>query len=159
MTAEQTELLNNLFSRYGRPSNEIEIIIRDYIVKADSIDELSRIEYYDTSTKKTIEQLESTIQALQIYRLSLFERYNLLSTSPKQLLIKLKREKSYSESKVYYFLIEIEKNLTTGNEVITKTTKYSGSNRKQAFEDYESYIKSHPGITAIKETEKGKFER
>lgn len=159
MTSEQITELNNLFSIYGSPSNEREIIIRDYIVKADSIDELQRVEYYDESTRRTIEQLESTIQALQIYRLSLFERYNLLSTSPKQLLIKLKREKSYSESKVYYFLIEIEKNLTTGNEVITKTTKYSGSNRKQAFEDYESYIKSHPGITAIKETEKGKWER
>lgn len=39
------------------------------------------------------------------------------------------------------------------------STVYPGAGRSQAIKDFEAYQKSHPGIIAVKDIEKGKWER
>lgn len=96
---------------------------------------------------------------MKIYRIGLCEQYNYIRTSPKRKIIKLKREKSYIDKHVYYFLMEIEKNIDSGKETTMNTTRYTGKDRKKAFEDFETYKKNNPNAEAIKEIEKGRFEK
>lgn len=156
MTKEQHEIIKNLFSRCGYPSETGEITIREYLLDPSRIDELDKVKRYDKSASDAIKRMEKAIETLTIYRIALCERYNFISTAPKEQIIKLKREKRDS---VTYYLMKIEKNLEDGHEVIVENKRYSGKERSQAFADYNSYINTHPHVTAIQETEKGRWER
>ena len=125
----------------------------------DDMESADRILYYDKRTLEDIKTLEKEIETLKEYRLLLAERYNLLETAPTAPVITLKREKSYYENKVYYYLIESKKYLETGKEVQVNSTKYPGAERKQAINAYNEYVKAHPGIIAVMDIAKGKWER
>ena len=113
----------------------------------------------DQWTVDYIKDLEQEIEMLKEYRLLLSDRYNYLESATTVPVIILKREKSYYENKVYYYLIEYKRILDTGKDIQVSSKKYPGSERKQAIADFNSYIKGHPGIIAEKDIEKGKWER
>ena len=125
----------------------------------DNMETASDILRRDKWTLDHIKDLEREIDLLKEYRLLLAERYNYLESAATAPVIMLKREKSYYENKVYYYLIESKRILDTGKDIQVNSTKYPGSERRQAIADYNAYIKGHPGIIAIKDIEKGKWER
>lgn len=159
MTDEQRQVIESLFKRYGSASDDVELHAREYLIKPEKLDTIERVLHYDKSAEKTIEQLEKMIEKLQIYRIALCDQYNFLQTAPKKAIVKLKREKSYRDNKVYYYIMELEKNLINENETLISSKKFSGKVRKKAFEEFEEYIKNHPGVIAIKEIEKESWER
>lgn len=63
-----------------------------------------------------------------------------------------RKVKYYLDVKKVYDTLEIEP------ETI-KRNVYPGTGRSQAIKDFEAYQKSHPGIIAVKDIEKGKWER
>lgn len=137
------ETINNLFRRFGSPSDDASIEIREYLIKPDKIAELNRIREYDKSAAETISKLEKTIEKLKIYRIALQKQYAAIELAPKKEVIKLTRRQDYRTKKVFYYLTEYEKNMNTGAEVMKSNKKYPGTERKQAIADFEQYIKEH----------------
>ena len=158
MTPEQEKELQELFTKYGHQSTESDERIFIYLTHPEAINRLTDVVKYDEKSINYISDLERKIEQLKAYRLALSERYNYLASAPQQPVVRLKRVKSYS-GKVFYHLNTYTKNLLDGNEVETSSTKYTGQERSKAINDYNSYIKAHPGILAEMHIEKPKWER
>ena len=158
MTAEQQAMIDSLFTRYGSPSKDAEIRITDYLTKADSLDELELVQYYDKSAAETIKRMQYHIELLTAYRLSLSERYNYLATSPTVPVVRLIRKRNY-DGKVFYHLQTFRRNLNDSHEVIDTSETYPGTERHQAIADYKQYLKTHPGIIAEMDIAKSKWEK
>lgn len=159
MTPEQQKDIEELFTRYGSPSNEAEFRIFGYYTKADSIDELDRIKRADENVVQDIERLQKKIRQLSAYRVSLAERYNFLATAPTVPVVRLIRRKDSYSNKVFYYLKTFDRNLIDGHEVQTGCTTYPGTDRRKAIEDFNQYVKAHPGIESEKNIEKARWER
>ena len=154
-----TDTMKELFKGYNCHHDTVEHNHRISYVDPEVMDETKRILFYDSWSKDHIEAMEKEIALLKEYRIALAERYNYLESAATTPVIKLKRERSYSDNKVFYYLIEYKRILDTGKDIQVNSTKYPGSERRQAIADYNAYIKGHPGIIAIKDIEKGKWER
>lgn len=106
-----------------------------------------------------IQRLEEYIKVLKAYRQAIAERYQELETQPTIPVVTLKREKNYYSNKVFYYLIISRKYVNSGEMQQVSSTKYAGTDRKKAIDDFNSYVKSHPGIEAIKDIQKGRWEK
>ncbi len=158
MTPDQDKALKDLFSRYGHPSTEADIRINGYLLRPDQLDTVGRVQSYDQSAARLVEELEEKIRQLKVYRIALAERYNYLATAPTAPVVRLTRRKTY-EGKVYYDLITYNRNLLDGQEVKTSSTTFPGKERHKAIAAYNDYIKAHPGIAAEIDIEKRSWER
>lgn len=159
MTDENKSLLAEMFQRYGQPSDEANIELRDYFIKAESINEAERIQRYDESAARLIQRCEETISRLAAYRVSLAERYSYLATAPCIPVVRLERERNSYSGKVYYFLLTLRRFLEDGTEVEESRKKYPGTERWKAVSDFKAYVKAHPGITAEMDIEKMRWEK
>lgn len=159
MTQEQIQTIDDFFSGYGTDSNGYKSISKYYhFQKPSSIYDLKDIVKRDTEIANYINELTSQIEVLKTMRIAYAERYNELSVSPVKKAVRLKRQKSYYENKVYYYISYVDI-YEDGHEEITKTDKFTGKERKTAIENYNAYVKAHPGIIADMDIEKGKWER
>lgn len=156
MTQKQKERLYSVF-RWNNDSETKET--RSHFTKPETVTDLNRIAMLDKWANDDIKRLEEQIELLKIYRLGLAEQYNFLTTASTFPVVELKREKSYYENKVYYYLITYDALIDTDQQTNYKSVKYSGKERKQAIEAYEEYKKAHPGIKAILNIEKGQWEK
>lgn len=159
MTDENKALLGEMFQRYGHRSNEAQIDIRSYFIRAETLNETGRIQLYDESAVRLIQKCEETIAQLKAYRISLAERYSFLATSPSVPVVRLVRIRNSYDSKVYYHLLTLRRFLEDGTEVEESREKYPGSERRKAIADYKAYVKAHPGIAAEMDIEKKRWEK
>lgn len=159
MTDENKALLGEMFQRYGRPSEEAQIDLRGYFTKAESMNVAARIQRFDESATRLIQECEETIAQLKAYRISLAERYSFLATSPSVPVVRLERIRNSYDSKVYYHLLTLRRFLDDGTEVEESREKYPGSERWKAIADYKAYVKFHPGIAAEMDIEKKRWEK
>jgi len=156
MEGEKT-LLEKIKASYRR--GELQHTHYVHYFDPDQLETTTDVLRRDQWTVDHIKDLEHEIEMLKEYRLLLSERYNYLESVTTVPVILLKREKNYYANKVYYYLIEYKRILDTGKDIQVSSKKYPGSERRQAIADYNAYIKSHPGIIAEKDIEKGKWER
>lgn len=159
MTKENETLLAEMFQRYGHPTDQAEITLRGYFVKADSINETDRIQSHDESAARMIRECQAVISRLTAYRLSLAERYNYLSVAPSIPVVRLERDKNSYDGKVYYYLRILRRFLDDKTEVEERREKYPGAERHKAIADYKAYMKAHPGITAEMDIGKKRWEK
>ena len=70
------------------------------------------------------------------------------------------RENRYYQKRVYYYLI-VEKVFDTPGikPVEIARTTYSGPERREALKAFEAYKKSHPGVEAVLDIEKARWEK
>ena len=148
---------NDLFTRYGNPSKEAEIKIWAHLIKPENIDELKRVEYYDKTAEQLIKNCQQMIADMQEYRQALAHRYASFVTMSYKLRLELERRKDYN-GKVYYYikLLKIHEDGTTIKEIYES---YNGAERHEALKRFEELKKSRPGIEAIKNIEKSKWEK
>ena len=158
MTPEETAQLEKLFTRYGSPSKEAEIRIFHYCSRPDQLDSLDFITLQDRAAAETLKALEAAAAQLRAYRTALFERYNQITTAPTVPAVKLLRDKSWRDSKVYYHLIVTRRDTATGHETETARTTYPGTQRHEALAAFAEYVKAHPGIHAEKDIAKKSWE-
>ena len=158
MTPEQDKALKDLFSRYGHPSTEADIRINGYLLRPDQLDTVDRVQSYDQSAARMVEELEGKITQLKLYRIALAERYNYLATAPTAPVVRLIRRKTY-EGRVYYDLMTYNRNLLDGQEVKASSTTFLGKERHKAIAAYNDYVQAHPGIEAEMDIEKRGWER
>jgi hypothetical protein len=131
-----------------------------YIISPQKIDSLDKLKYYERKAIEYIKELESTIVTINEYRNALAKRSRDFFTANYNLLLSLKREKNYSDSKVFY-RITIEK-VFDNNSIHPETIhekKYSGTERHKAFKEFEALQKQYPNIRTEKNTEKKFWEK
>jgi hypothetical protein len=149
--------LEKLFTRYGSPSNEAEVCIRDHLIKPSKLDTAQRIADYDKSAADTIQCCKELIEDLSIYRQDLARRYAELETMPYKLRLELERQKRY-DNKVRYY-IRLIKAYEDGSEIKELDETYAGTERGEALKRFEELKKARPGIEAVKNIAKGQWEK
>ena len=162
MTAEQRTLIDQLFDSWRCQDGHRDYKITAYLCKPEKLDELSRVQDYDKSAARLIEECQKTIELMTAYRAALYERYNEIATAPTVPVVKLKREHRYSYGKgnpVYYYLGVYSRNLNSGKDTQIESKCFEGKQRHEALKAFEDYKKNHPGIIAEKDIEKKQWER
>ena len=159
MTDETKILVEELFQRYGSPVQETELRITGYFTKAESIHKTEHIRREDERAQRLIQELQTKIEQLTAYRISLAEQYSLLETAPTIPIVRLKRRRDYRDKKVYYYLSTFRRFTESGIEVEESCQTYPGTERNQALKDFQAYTKAHPGIIAEIDIAKSRWER
>lgn len=137
-----------------------ELSVRCYLIDPKTIDDLDRAVYWGNSAAQYIKDCEGMINQLKQYQQKIYERVQELETAPYHHRLTLHREKRYYQNKVFYYLI-VEKVFDSPGikPVEIQRTNYPGTQRRDAIKAFEDYKKSHPGIEAVLDIEKGKWER
>ncbi len=159
MTLDNKTLLDELFQRYGHPSQEADFRINGYFRKAESLNKSADVQRADERTVQVIGELKHKIDQLKAYRLSLAERYNYLETAPTVPVVRLIREKDYYSKKVHYYLCTLRRFIDSDTEIEESRRVYPGTERVNAINDFHAYVKAHPGIIAEMDIEKKRWER
>lgn len=163
-----TEALKAKFQRYGSYADNAQYTHHVTYHDPRTLYEAAQIAHYDKWTAEKILDLEKEIASLKEYRAALAERYSELLTAATVPVIKLKRHKDSYTNKVFYYLEEITRYLdepdnrsyvkTPYTDRIDNSTKYEGKARREALQAFEAYKKAHPGIIAILDIEKARWE-
>ena len=125
--------------------------------RPDKLSTVAEILQSNERASRTITELESYITALQEYQQELAKRAAQLETMGYKLLLTLKRYKRYQGGVEYY--ITLTKTLDDGTQVKELSETYTGKERRQAIARFEALKKQRPGIEAVKDIEKERWER
>lgn len=145
----------NLFTRYGSPSDEAEVRVFGYLHRPSKLT-TDRIPFYDQSASRIIAQCESMIKAMQEYRQALAARYAELEASPYTLRLELERH-PYSGGIVYD--VRLIRVYPDGTEVKEIDEHYKGKQRREALARFEELKKQRPGIDTVVDIERRSWER
>ena len=143
---------------HGRSDGEL--WVRCYLISPETIDDMDRAIYWGHHAAKYIQECEGMINQLKQYQQKIFERVQELQTAPYHHRVTLLRERRYYEKKVYYHLI-VEKVFDAPGirPVEIQRTNYPGTERREAIKAFEAYKKTHPGIEAVLDIEKARWEK
>lgn len=149
----------SLQAHFHNNRQELSVTRHIYLPDPNTLNTMDRLTYQGAQAARYAEELREMIQTMESYQSLIYDRVQALTTAPYHTEIHLRREKWY-QSKVKYYL-DVKKVYDT-LEIEPETIKrnvYPGNGRSQAIKDFEAYKKSHPGIIAVKDIEKGKWER
>ena len=140
--------------------NDERFQVSAYLVKPSTIDTTERAAYYGGIASRMIEDCNAMIRTMQQYQKMLYNRVQEIDPAPNHHRVQLIREKRWRESRVMYHLV-VEKVYDTPGikPVEIRRTNYPGAERRQAIAAFELNKKTHPGIEAIKDIEKGAWEK
>ena len=147
----------DLFQRYGSPSREANVQIRDYLIRPDVLT-ADRIANYDKSAARTIAECRQLIDQLTEYRQALAERYAQLATAAYRDRLELRREPGYRGKPVIYS-VQIVRTYEDGTTETPLSETYTGADRRKAFARFAVLQKERPGIETIKDTDRRAWER
>lgn len=146
-----------IFHRYGSPSTEGRVEIRDYLLLPEKLTE-KEIQRYDESAARTIAECEAVIQDLKEYRRDLAARYAQLTTAPYKLRLEIERDPHWRNQGVDYY-VRIIKTYEDGTEIQELNEHYTGKQRREALVRFEELRKQRPGIELVKDIEKRSWEK
>lgn len=143
---------------HGRSDGEL--WVRCYLIDPATIDTVERAAYWGGSAARAIKECEGMINQLKQYQQQLYERVQELETAPYHHRVTLLRERRYYEKKVFYHLI-VEKVYDADGikPVEIQRTNYPGTERREAIKAFEAYKKTHPGVEAVMDIEKARWEK
>lgn len=147
----------DLFQRYGSPSREANVQIRDYLIRPDALT-ADRIANYDKSAARTIAECRQLIDQLTEYRQALAERYAQLATAAYRDRLELRRDPGYRGKPVIYS-VQIVRTYEDGTTETPLSETYAGTDRRKAFARFAALQKERPGIETIKDTDRRAWER
>lgn len=147
----------DLFQRYGSPSREASVQIRDYLIRPDALT-ADRIANYDKSAARTIAECRQLIDQLTEYRQALAERYAQLATAAYRDRLELRRDPGYRGKPVIYS-VQIVRTYEDGTTETPLSETYTGADRRKAFARFAALQKERPGIETIQDTERRAWER
>ena len=147
---------DEIFTRYGHPSNDGEIKYSSYLTKPEAIKTLRDVEYNDKKAAEIIAKCKHLIDLMSDYRIDLATRYASLSTMTSKKIVELQRYNGYNGVNYYIrFWTEYE----DGTRVETAKETYTGKERHTALKRFEELKKAHPGFEYIKDISKKAWER
>ena len=137
-----------------------ELWVRCYLIDPKTIDDLDRAIYWGSSAADHIKQCEAMIDQLKQYQQMIYERVQEIETAPYHHRVTLLRENRCYQKRVFYYMI-VEKVFDTPGikPVEIQRTPYSGPERRDALKAFEAYKKSHPGVEAVLDIEKARWEK
>lgn len=147
----------DLFQRYGSPSREANVQIRDYLIRPDVLT-ADRIANYDKSAARTIAECRQLIDQLTEYRQALSERYAQLATAAYRDRLELRRDPGYRGKPVIYS-VQIVRTYEDGTTETPLSETYTGADRRKAFARFAALQKERPGIETIQDTDRRAWER
>lgn len=147
----------DLFQRYGSPSREASVQIRDYLIRPDVLT-ADRIANYDKSAARTIAECRQLIDQLTEYRQALAERYAQLATAAYRDRLELRRDPGYKGKPVIYS-VQIVRTYEDGTTETPLSETYTGTDRRKAFARFAALQKERPGIETIQDTDRRAWER
>ena len=152
--------LDELFRRYGRPSDEINERIYIYFTRADKIETFNRVQNADKDAQEKIAELQTWIELLKEYRQTLYSRAQEFCAANYSMKLTLRRRIDYYSNKKYYN-IKILKTISAPNAcpLVIFSEEYSGTERHKALKRFEELKKQYPNIETEKNIEKSKWER
>lgn len=145
----------DLFQRWGHPSTEARIEIRDYLLRPDQLTTRD-IKSYDESAARTIQELEETAAALRGYRQALAARYAELSAMAYSLRLDLIRDRGWKGPVTYW--LRLVRVYADGHEEREWSKACPGNERHKALKAYREELKARPGIETRCEIEKAAWE-
>ena len=125
-----------LFSRYGYQTDDGRVDIRGYFGRPEKQDRLESVIYQDRTAARLIEECQSTVELLKEYRQALAQRYGQLETMPYKEELSLTRQKAYRGPVT--FTVRLERRYSDGTTVNIFTEAFSGKERKQAVEKFNT---------------------
>ena len=130
-----------------------------YLANPARLNTIEQLTYHGAQAARYAAELKAMIETMESYQQLIFDRVQALTVAPYHMEVHLTREKRY-DNKVYYYLAEKQVYDVDGfaPENIN-VVRYAGTERHKALADFAAYQKSHPGIIAVKDIEKGKWER
>ena len=145
-------------SRHGRELNETRHI---YLPNPDKLHTMKDLTYHGSQAARYAAEFRAMIETMETYQQLIYDRVQALTQAQYHMEIHLRRERRYyNDNKVFYYLEAVKVYDTPGIEAETiERTTYPGTERRKAIADFAAYQKSHPGIIAVKDIEKGKWER
>lgn len=146
----------DLFQRYGSPSREASVQIRDYLIRPDVLT-ADRIANYDKSAAHTIAECRQLIEQLTEYRQALAERYAQLATAAYRDRLELRRDPGYRGKPVIYS-VQIVRTYEDGTTETPLSETYTGTDRRKAFARFAVLQKERPGIETIQDTDRRAWE-
>lgn len=150
-----------LLQQFQSRRQSLDIRFSTYLPDPNSLGTLDRCTYHGGCAARYAADLKALIETMEAYQQIIYDRVQELTTAPYHTEIHLRREKRYyNDNKVFYYLEAVKVYDTPGIEPeTTERTVYPGTDRRKAIADFEAYKKSHPGIIAVKDIAKGKWER
>lgn len=147
--------LNELFSY----KTDVDIGYRSHIKKADALTDLKSVEFYDSHAARMIADYKNTIELLEEYRKTLFNRYQEIATAPYKLVLKLERTIHFEGNK--YYTITLIKRFSGTNiaDEEMKREKFTGKERHKALKRFEELEKEYPTTETEIDIEKKRWER
>ena len=143
--------LDELFTRYGYPADEMNEKIYFYFRRADKIETFDRVQQADKDAEEKITSLCVWIELLKEYRKTLYARAQELCAADYSMKLTLRRRVDLYSAKKYYE-VKVLKILSAPNarpiEILSED--YSGKERHKAIKRFEELKKQYPNI----ETEK-----
>ena len=146
-----------LFSRYGYPTDDGRVEIRGYLGRPEKMDKLESVIYQDQTAARLIRECLETVELLKEYRQALAERYGQLETMPYKDKLSLTRRKAYRGPVT--FTVRLERRYSDGTTVNIFTEVFSGKERKQAVEKFNSMKSERPGIATSVDLDKASWEK
>jgi hypothetical protein len=137
-----------------------ELSLRCHLIDPKTIDDTEKAVYWGNSAAQYIKDCESMINQLKQYQQKIYERVQELESAQYHHRVTLLRENRYYQKRVFYYLI-VEKVFDTPGikPVEIQRTTYSGPERRDALKAFEAYKKSHPGIEAVLDIDKARWEK
>ncbi len=152
--------LEEVFTRYGYPADEMNEKIWFYFRRADKIETFDRVQQADKDAQDKITSLYTWIELLTEYRKTLYARAQELCAADYSMKLTLRRRVDSWHNKRYYD-ITVAKIINAPNarpiEILSED--YSGKERHTAIKRFEELKKQYPNIETEKDIEKSKWER
>ena len=147
--------LNELFSY----KTDAEFGYRRHIKKAEAITDLKTVEFYDRHAAQMIAEYKETLELLEEYRKTLFDRYQEIVSAPFKLVLRLERSVHYEGNKFY--TITLIKRFVGSNiaDEELKREKFTGKERHKALKRFEELKKEYPTTETEIDIEKKHWER
>lgn len=148
--------LENLFSRYGSPSPEMNKTFHFYYTRADHVKSLEHVQSEDKKAVNTINELLEFAELLKEYRKTLYDRAQEFLTAGYAMQLKITRNIDCWKGNKKFYIIEVLKILDLKNaEPITALKEtYEGKERHTALKRFEQLKKLYPNIEIIKNIDK-----
>lgn len=152
--------LDELFSRYGHPANEMNEKIYFYFTRADKIETFEKVQQADKAAQDKITSLCVWIELLKEYRKTLYARAQELCAAGYTMKLTLRRRVDSWKNKRYYDITVVKIiDAPNARPVAVLSEEYDGKERHKALKRFEELKKQYPNIKTKKDIEKKQWER
>ena len=152
--------LDEIFTKYGHPADEMNEKIYFYFRRADKIESFDRVQQADKDAQDKITSLCVWIELLKEYRQTLYARAQELCAADYSMKLTLRRRFDSWHNKRYYDITVVKIiNAPNPRPLVILSEEYKGTERHTALKRFEELKKQYPNIETEKDIEKSKWER